>query len=199
MQPSLNLSPYRSAHAARRFQRDCSFIVAGAQRHVPKDRDWLRVRMSDFAGRLVTQVVRTMVEGKAIEIMIHTSRQLYPRSIKVVKSFLIQKYIRLYNTYSGWVRALGCNDINVRMISASMRDEIARSKLLQRRTCMTFIASTICTSQTQSIQLHPTVQAPSPGIMRQSSCGMNVILANTKLFSLCSRMYSNQYRQQKQN
>ena len=36
---------------------------------VPKDRGLLRVRMSDFAGRLQVQ---TMVEGKAIEIMIHT-------------------------------------------------------------------------------------------------------------------------------
>ena len=56
--------------------------------------------------------------------------------MRVVISSLILKHIWLYNNYSRWVRALGCNDINVRIILVSMRDELARSKLLQRRTCM---------------------------------------------------------------
>ena len=44
---------------------------------VPKVRHLLRLRMSDFAGRLEVQVVQTMAERKAIQIMIHTPANHY--------------------------------------------------------------------------------------------------------------------------
>ena len=69
--------------------------------YVPKDRDLLRVGMSDFVGWLEVQVIQTMVEGKAIENMIHTSKQLLPRSMRVIISSLIQKHVWLVNNYFG--------------------------------------------------------------------------------------------------
>ena len=71
------------------------WLAHNGMMYVPKDRDVLRVRMSDFAGRLEVQVMQTMVEDRAIEIMIHTSRQLLPRSMRVVISSLIHSVIQL--------------------------------------------------------------------------------------------------------
>ena len=53
------------------------WLAHNGMMYVPKDRNLLRVPMSDFAGRLEVQAVQTMVEGIAIEIILHTADNYY--------------------------------------------------------------------------------------------------------------------------